>query len=171
MIRANGRLPPDMPNDTARQGMSHKKRRRKLAGHYCWACDRRRANEKFSGRGHARHVCRDCAKLGAEELAYRQALRNLERCMTWEGLIPRKRRRSFERFLNHDDPRIRACAEEMLKQDAAERALRRSAAEWDEATLEDCLMTRESPADTPAGRRLARRAARATGLVLPTPGA
>ena len=66
--------------------MSRKKRERKLPGHYCWACGRRRPNEKFSGRGHARHLCRECAKLGAEELAYRQALRNLERCITWEGI-------------------------------------------------------------------------------------
>ena len=68
--------------------MSRKKRKRKQPGHFCWACGRRRPNEKFSGRGHARHVCRECAKLGAEELAYRQALRNLERCMTWEGNGP-----------------------------------------------------------------------------------
>jgi len=41
--------------------MSRKKRqKRRLPGHYCWACDRRQPNEKFSGRGHARHLCRDC---------------------------------------------------------------------------------------------------------------
>jgi hypothetical protein len=37
--------------------------------------------------------------------------------MTWEGIIPRKRRKSFEPFLNHDDPRIRALAEQMQKED------------------------------------------------------
>ena len=68
--------------------MSRKKRKRKQPGHFCWVCGRQRPNEKFSGRGHARHVCRECAKLGADELAYRQALRNLERCMTWEGNGP-----------------------------------------------------------------------------------
>ena len=44
-----------------------------------------RANEKFSGRGHAQHVCKDCARLGKEELAYRQAIRNMERLVT--GLL------------------------------------------------------------------------------------
>ena len=43
--------------------MSRKKRKRKQPGHFCWACGHRRPNEKFSGRGHARHVCRECAKL------------------------------------------------------------------------------------------------------------
>ena len=119
--------------------MSRKKRKRKLPGHYCWACDRRRPNEKFSGRGHARHLCRACAKLGADELEYRQALRDLARCVTWEGFIPRKCRKSFEQFLHHDNPRIRVRAEEMLKTDVAERAHQRAMRELDEVILEEEL--------------------------------
>ncbi len=38
--------------------MAKKKRR----GHYCRVCGRQRANEKFSGKGHARHICRDCER-------------------------------------------------------------------------------------------------------------
>ena len=30
-------------------------------GHYCRICGRTRANEKFSGKGHASHICKDCA--------------------------------------------------------------------------------------------------------------
>lgn len=37
-----------------------KKRRR---GHYCYLCGRTRANEKFSGKGHRQHICKDCQKL------------------------------------------------------------------------------------------------------------
>lgn len=43
-------------------------------GHYCWVCRRIRANERFTGKGHARHICRDCelkirvqARLGKPE--------------------------------------------------------------------------------------------------------
>lgn len=39
--------------------MEHKKKRQ---GHYCRVCGRYRANEKFSGKGHARHICKDCAR-------------------------------------------------------------------------------------------------------------
>jgi len=46
-------------------------------------------------------------------LEYRQTLRDLQRCITWEGIIPRKQRRNFERFLQHDDERIRIEAEKM----------------------------------------------------------
>jgi hypothetical protein len=32
----------------------------KKQGHYCHVCGRHRANEKFSGKGHAKHICKDC---------------------------------------------------------------------------------------------------------------
>ena len=30
--------------------------------HYCRVCGEHKANEKFSGRGHATHICKACAK-------------------------------------------------------------------------------------------------------------
>ena len=86
------------------------KRRKKLPGHYCWCCGRRRPNERFSGRGHRQHLCRDCKKLGKEELAYRQQERNIDRLLTWDGMIRRRCRAAFERYLAHPDPRVREYA-------------------------------------------------------------
>lgn len=101
------------------------KRRKHRRGHYCWSCGRLRANEKFSGRGHARHLCKDCARLGKEELAYRQVVCDLERLLTWDGRIPRKRRGQFEKYLHHENERVRAYAIELEKADACARAERR----------------------------------------------
>ncbi|MFV1968589.1 MAG: hypothetical protein ACC628_24475 [Pirellulaceae bacterium] len=56
--------------------------------------------------------------------------------MTWEGIIPRKRRKSFERFLHHADPRIRDLAEEMQEEDRATRRLMRAGVELDETWAE-----------------------------------
>lgn len=115
-------------------------------GHYCWSCDCVLANEKFSGRGHARHLCKACAKLGTEELAYRQAMRDLERLATREGFIPRRRRRQFAAFLEHEDSRIRTLALEMQQVDAEARALERLLREEDEAsweTEEDVVLASE----------------------------
>ena len=84
-----------------------------------------RANEKFSGRGHARHLCRDCARLGNEELACRQSVRNLERLLTWDGRVPRENREQFKKYLNHDKERVRAFATELETTDAWARAERR----------------------------------------------
>jgi hypothetical protein len=36
----------------------------KPRGHYCRICGQHKANEKFSGRGHAAHICKACAKRG-----------------------------------------------------------------------------------------------------------
>ena len=44
---------------------------KKKQGHYCKVCGCYRANEKFSGKGHAAHICKQCAKLPATERAQR----------------------------------------------------------------------------------------------------
>ena len=36
-------------------------------GHYCHVCKRLRPNEAFSGKGHARHVCKKCSQMPREE--------------------------------------------------------------------------------------------------------
>jgi len=100
--------------------------RKKGRGHFCWCCGGMRPNEAFSGGGRARHLCRDCSKLGAEELAYRQEVRNIDRLLDWHGLIRRKTRKPFERYLSHSNPRVRAYATEVAAWDARERAERAS---------------------------------------------
>jgi hypothetical protein len=37
-------------------------------GHWCRICDRNRANEKFSAKGHKNHICKDCAKKPKEDI-------------------------------------------------------------------------------------------------------
>lgn len=99
-----------------------------------------RPNEAFSGGGHARHLCKECSKLGAEELAYRQEVRNIDRLLDWDGLIRRKTRKSFQRYLSHSNPRVRAYATEVAARDAregAERARQREAIEFEEGLCED----------------------------------
>ena len=46
--------------------MSKKKRPH---GHYCKICGEYKANEKFSGKGHAAHICKSCSRLSAAEKA------------------------------------------------------------------------------------------------------
>ena len=36
----------------------------KQHGHFCRICQQSKANEKFSGKGHAAHICKACAKRG-----------------------------------------------------------------------------------------------------------
>jgi hypothetical protein len=115
-------------------------KKRKKHGHFCWCCGRMRPNEKFSGSGHARHLCMECSKLGNSELQYRQDLRNLERLVTCEGIIGRKKRKAFNRFLEHPDPRIRLYAEELAAHDIETRSLLRFLEdEYYSEREDDCL--------------------------------
>lgn len=36
-------------------------------GHYCRNCGRTRANEKFSGKGHKNHICKDCSRKSKQQ--------------------------------------------------------------------------------------------------------
>ncbi len=47
--------------------MSKKKKR--PHGHCCKICGEYKANEKFSGKGHAAHICKACSRLSAAEKA------------------------------------------------------------------------------------------------------
>ena len=84
-------------------------------GHYCWCCDRHRANERFSGRGHRDHICRDCKPLPLEERQYRSDIRNIQRCITPLGFIRKKRRKAFDLYLEHDNPAVCEYANQRLE--------------------------------------------------------
>ncbi len=88
-------------------------KKKKYRGHFCWCCGCIRPNEKFSGRGHSRHLCKDCQKLGKEELAFRQHQRDIDRLLDFEGRIRRKTRHVFLRYLSHEEKRVRTYAEEV----------------------------------------------------------
>lgn len=46
-------------------------------GHYCKICGEYKANEKFSGKGHANHICKACSKLSAADKAEAQTITRL----------------------------------------------------------------------------------------------
>ena len=46
-------------------------------GHYCKICGEYKANEKFSGKGHAAHICKSCSKLSAAEKAEAMTINRL----------------------------------------------------------------------------------------------
>ena len=41
-------------------------KKKKQQGHYCRICGEYKANEKFNGKGHARHICKKCQSLPEE---------------------------------------------------------------------------------------------------------
>lgn len=89
--------------------MPHRPAPRK--GHYCKVCGEYKANEKFSGKGHATHICKACASLPPEQRAEAIAVNRLislpwrlsKADMTWL-----KNRAKDKR------PAVRALAKEQL---------------------------------------------------------
>lgn len=55
------------------------KRKKKHQGHYCRICGEYKANEKFSGKGHARHICKQCQSLPEDVKADRVRCNEVER--------------------------------------------------------------------------------------------
>ena len=55
-----------------------KRNRPKPSGHYCWVCGTHKPNEKFSGRGHATHMCKQCHALPVAERNEMVAVRKAE---------------------------------------------------------------------------------------------
>ena len=54
-----------------------KKRARRPHGHYCKICGEYKANEKFSGKGHAAHICKAWSRLSAAEKAEAMTINRL----------------------------------------------------------------------------------------------
>lgn len=46
-------------------------------GHYCKICGEYKANEKFTGKGHATHICKACASLPPEKKAEQMMINRL----------------------------------------------------------------------------------------------
>ena len=46
-------------------------------GHYCKVCGEYKANEKFSGKGHAGDICKSCASLSPEKQAEQMTIKRL----------------------------------------------------------------------------------------------
>lgn len=87
--------------------MGRTKRRR---GHFCWVCGCVRSNESFSGRGHRRHVCRDCKRLVPARLEALQTIRNMERELRGKWRRNQRVRGRLEALVMHPTLEVRAFA-------------------------------------------------------------
>ena len=80
----------------------------KPQGHYCKICGRRMANEKFSGSGHAAHICKDCARLPIEK---RNELQTLTRIENLPFRLNREQRSWLEKKCKDKREEVREAAE------------------------------------------------------------
>ena len=84
----------------------------KKHGHYCKVCGEYKANEKFSGKGHAAHICKSCASLSPEKQAEQitvNRLLNLPWRLSKEQIAWLKKR------MKDKHPEVRALAKEQYE--------------------------------------------------------
>lgn len=79
-------------------------------GHYCRMCAGYYANERFSGKGHSRHVCRACQRIPAAERFRLEALGEIAGYFLRQSRVSKKNRRRLEVLCTCDDKQVRDMA-------------------------------------------------------------
>ena len=76
--------------------------------HYCKICGRSRPNEKFSGKGHAQHICKECAKLPQSK---RNEMETINRLMDLPFRLSKANRMWLEKMRKDEREEVRSAAE------------------------------------------------------------
>lgn len=77
-------------------------------GNYCKICGRILPNEKFSGKGHADHICKECAKLPVEK---RNEMVTVNRIMGLPFQLKKEQKSWLEKMRKSENEEIRSAAE------------------------------------------------------------
>lgn len=88
-----------------------KKKRGRLQGHYCKVCGEYKANGKFSGKGHAAHICKVCSQLSAAEQAEAMTINRLINFPM--GRLSASDRGWLENRLHDQRPEVASLAKEV----------------------------------------------------------
>ncbi len=83
-------------------------------GHFCNICERVRANERFSGKGHRDHICKDCARLPRETRKEFEILHELEH-MLHQSHISAKNQSRLKSLIQHPSPKVVRTATVLLE--------------------------------------------------------
>lgn len=82
-------------------------------GHYCKVCGEYKANENFSGKGHAAHICKKCAALPLEE-RNQQILLNRMLNLPWQ--ISKEDSAWLKKLCNDRHPEVSQMAKEIFQE-------------------------------------------------------
>ena len=86
----------------------------KRMGHHCRICGRSRPNEKFSGRGHRIHVCKECQRMPREKRDCLERLDELHGFLQ-QSMISRKNVARLKTLARHEDHEVAELAALILE--------------------------------------------------------
>jgi hypothetical protein len=61
-------------------------KKKKYRGHYCKICGEIKANEQFTGKGHANHICKKCSKKTGAQQAEEIAINRIYKLVRYSNL-------------------------------------------------------------------------------------
>lgn len=79
---------------------------KKRNGHYCVVCASVFSNEKFSGKGHSRHICKKCSKKSSKEQDEQIKINKIYSMIRFMNLS-RNNKKGLNKYLNDDSKRVR----------------------------------------------------------------
>lgn len=82
-------------------------------GHFCHVCGRSRPNEKFSGQGHKKHVCKDCLKKPVGLQSESSALNRIYDLYHFSNLS-KNNRQMLKSYLDDESEHVRTAAQAAL---------------------------------------------------------
>ena len=94
-------------------------KKKRSNGHYCKVCDSYIANERFSGKGHASHICKKCSQLPIEERNEQINLNRIFSLYRYSNLS-KVNRIKLEKFLGNKSEKVREAARELLDEFSGE---------------------------------------------------
>ena len=62
-------------------------------------------------------LCASCIHLSEEEVDYLSAVAEMRRCRTWDGFVPRKKRKTLDKMLHHRNSAVVELAAEISNED------------------------------------------------------
>lgn len=80
--------------------------------HYCKICGRYRPNEKFSGKGHAAHICKECAKIPLDKRNEMETINHINTISPW---MSKKEREWLQKMTKDKRENVRLAAESAWK--------------------------------------------------------
>jgi hypothetical protein len=88
-------------------------RKKRYRGHYCKVRREILPNEKFTGKGHAAHICKTCARKPLDEQQEAVALNRICRAFRYSNLS-RQDRLMLEKYAHNKPERVRQVALDAL---------------------------------------------------------
>ena len=88
-------------------------KKKKYKGHYCKVCGEIKANEQFTGKGHANHICKKCSKKTGAQQAEEIAINRIYKLVKYLN-ISKQNRKMLEAYLHDRRENVRLASQEVM---------------------------------------------------------